>query len=1327
MKSLNRFLKLRLFLALIGFANVISTVFFEAARSQVSPSGYTLAPQPLDGSHSTYWIPDCSSGSAIDPHAKVHNYAVDNQGTPLLDFVTVDGITGLRRELSGVYDLGFDAVDDGSNGSIVVYEKSTYMAQVEWSSQTAYLAQTYSNEPNGVYGKQVFIQCVTANGAKSNTPIPAGRVELGVYTERLPKIVKASDGNYIVSFIQGEIETSNTPECMVMMKFSATTGAVLWGPDQDLAGYGGHIQEYTVAADQNGGAAVAYTSWYSPDTWNNVLIHYDDGVSPWTSGVYPPTTTYNWNPIVQYATETGQFDVLWGSNTGASSYIYGQTFTNAGSAQWISAIQLLSDPIATYEEFYAVSFAEPAYGSVTNSVEGIIYRDATNNLKVDAYDMDNSYPGTLWTAPYTLSHTGDYGCYPSAIMSDLNSPNHDLVVSWIDNPGYTGMPAGTVHITDFAAYYTGSPAWSNQTHLGITSWRFQGQLGELNDSIYALFPDVNGLYLRRCLETSGDTAGYIYCPARVQSSPSSLPVDGYGCLTVGSSQYNLLSYDDGLNTFQQGYFQKDREADACNSDIECRGYCGRSLHNLKTTPNFSSPLFLSYSPIQHALCSDVFHTTNAAVYEQWTPGAAGSDIYIDTRENESAFNPALKLTSAITPDTNYIRPKVAVLNYSGTNYAIVTYVKEYSILGFHFSQLCFRSVNLTTPLTLASISAETAIDQDDSAFGANNFALITDSLQGSALAIYGKGYRTFPVLGQNDLWAMQILFPGSLGWYSPERVSLSADGAAKPEVVACYDPTPCCSGVYVSWTHKIVSNHKIGLTHVASLGGTWAGPQILCDSTAILLSARQHPTVAASTTWVMAAWADSRVTAPRVYGCAFDITGALIPGWVKTGVLLDSASIPYTGDPDDPYESDYPSLAAADTSSSRQSCILAYAEDNDPDQDNFGVTGYVFRIGIREVPVDLNHHPLGFARQLAFNKAPTPSNSVTNSMFGYYQRAPKLLRIQPDGNYNPGMPMVVCGFETYAFSGSSWWPIDYSYGLHQVIRGTKHFFESNIAARLITWGTNAGWGTDTMNVFTVGQFCISSQLNAESLENMHWSSELGITAYYTDYNNSDNYTGDIQSVDMSNQTMTSGVVYNMHLAHTGLCGTARTGTAYQYPVIYNNSPMNLYLVNAVVPPPYSITPTTATIGAYNNQTLTLSYTPLFNCEFDPLSLIVSMKNISPSTGFYNGNMVYAFGLNGSGKIAAPGSGLNDAQFTVSINPNPAMNQARITFDGTILNPVTLQLYDVLGRQIWSGGEYKLSDGKSGIPIDLSGISPGSYILRIVHDGQPLERMVSIIH
>lgn len=80
-----------------------------------------------------------------------------------------------------------------------------------------------------------------------------------------------------------------------------------------------------------------------------------------------------------------------------------------------------------------------------------------------------------------------------------------------------------------------------------------------------------------------------------------------------------------------------------------------------------------------------------------------------------------------------------------------------------------------------------------------------------------------------------------------------------------------------------------------------------------------------------------------------------------------------------------------------------------------------------------------------------------------------------------------------------------------------------------------------------------------------------------------------------------------------------------------------------------------------------------------------------------------------------------------VYPNPAGQQTRVTFDLALHAMVSLEVYDILGRQVLSevDGEW-LNAGAHDITMPTSGLSAGLYLVRLVVDGAAEHRPLVVV-
>lgn len=67
---------------------------------------------------------------------------------------------------------------------------------------------------------------------------------------------------------------------------------------------------------------------------------------------------------------------------------------------------------------------------------------------------------------------------------------------------------------------------------------------------------------------------------------------------------------------------------------------------------------------------------------------------------------------------------------------------------------------------------------------------------------------------------------------------------------------------------------------------------------------------------------------------------------------------------------------------------------------------------------------------------------------------------------------------------------------------------------------------------------------------------------------------------------------------------------------------------------------------------------------------------------------------------------------ISLSPNPVNSISTLKIDTHFPHSINLSVYHASGKLILDLGERKISQGKTEVPIDLSGLNPGTYLLRI---------------
>lgn len=73
---------------------------------------------------------------------------------------------------------------------------------------------------------------------------------------------------------------------------------------------------------------------------------------------------------------------------------------------------------------------------------------------------------------------------------------------------------------------------------------------------------------------------------------------------------------------------------------------------------------------------------------------------------------------------------------------------------------------------------------------------------------------------------------------------------------------------------------------------------------------------------------------------------------------------------------------------------------------------------------------------------------------------------------------------------------------------------------------------------------------------------------------------------------------------------------------------------------------------------------------------------------------------------------------VRVYPNPFTNRISVELTNPAASDITLQLFDLNGRQVYRSGTYKTTTGKNVVTVNLPFVlSPGNYVLQVQVDGK----------
>lgn len=114
--------------------------------------------------------------------------------------------------------------------------------------------------------------------------------------------------------------------------------------------------------------------------------------------------------------------------------------------------------------------------------------------------------------------------------------------------------------------------------------------------------------------------------------------------------------------------------------------------------------------------------------------------------------------------------------------------------------------------------------------------------------------------------------------------------------------------------------------------------------------------------------------------------------------------------------------------------------------------------------------------------------------------------------------------------------------------------------------------------------------------------------------------------------------------------------------------------------------------------------------------------IAVNQAFVNSPWFWIQGKNDASAVLA--SGTNPTEITV--NPNPARNETHIKLSLANSGRIKISLFDDLGREIANIANGDLYQGSYDLPVDVSELAAGHYVLRVDCGGQVLSRSMNVI-
>lgn len=1372
-------------------------------------------------SQNTAWVAECGSSSIV----------TSNGGTPTLD--NIERATQSQRVREDrLYDMSYQMVDDGANGSIIVFESRRRNVE-----EPAIPDNAFQIIPDS---RHMYLRHINASGAT----VDEVQLDDGTETISLPHIIKRLDGGYIVTYR----ESGSSGDNIVANWYTLDGAGYLMqgiGPvamvTSDFS-YG--IGEYSICRDSENGVVIAaavsiHAPWTQTDNICNITWQESpdsaiyaqwiggDGTRLWGNSarlISDPTWTGNakvvFNPIASIETRSNHLvDIAWGQEVDTRSsggcycsyifvqrfditlmYTYDQQYPNGGVY-----LPLTGDPFGM--DHAAPQHNDPFYMTYCYSLatasplDVFVWRHGTasdvdaGRVMVEAYTFGSPLPSQVWPTPYevpnTTTTTTDRS-QPSGIVPYTTQRGNwyedDPVIvymrddgtTWYDNDGVTctggNHPASkrANHTANVFRLYikTGANIYDKDIHTGIGSQRFVAQMAEtqngmVSDKVFAVIPDWDSDYVCK-IDPSNSIVPPTVLTVPHRCSPYKNTAqasrgDCYEAISLGTSQINVVNFEYGLPQIEQqvlgeytanyglgnngmGYiYDADRANYTTADDYSTNPYMTKPysghfygqnakllFQSYPTAGAFAAqlamPALLEGSGLQHSVHSTNVADTNAIVYEQWYDNGS-SDIELAYSLNAGQAWQHLVITNALTTGYTYVTPKVAIYNGSGTLYAIITYNRESVLSGTSYSGMYSAAVNLTT----GTVSSYNNLIESVANYSVDmrNFDLVVDPISEMLYAVYGHGFAGGGP-GSDQIECEQLMSNGA-----PYPYPTWVDTASRDKIMqvsACFDPDPANSGVYIVWRdHSPLGPSKVGLNHISNVGLRWrAGIQYH-----ISLNDCYQPCVAAAPKWVMMAWSDEEQTfnpysSPLVFACAWDDTGAVLPGWtIANGIQVSTAAGQYTGTY---YEAFDPAIVVTNRDSINGACVIAFSQDEDPSWSNFSVSS-PRSIGTRSVAIN---GTLGMQGDLAFNAAPNPRTELTQSFFGYMERKPKLSIIGGHDPYTdifqPWTNWVLCAFQTM--------PYHYSAKPYEALELANYYEEqpvyaqSNISALVLSPDGH----TREMG------FNIANGPNAQELEALHWSADEGFWGCFLNYDNSDNHTPDIAVVNIRafaqtvlDQGGAAWTVPDSTWSYIYPCHSPNPGRAYydtHSVPLHNTSHMYLpisAILFGVYPPPgdnYPPAPTdfSSDLGtaippvqsggfAQNN----ITYRPtIFHEPCDPVVPFQEQVFADPMGGPPYLDFLI-INCNAQKATTRPTSALTDLVMVAT--PNPSTGEFELHVQGLDGAPYDIEVINLLGQVVYHASHSESQNGPLAESLDLSALPSGQYIIRLSSVGRILNSMV----
>jgi hypothetical protein len=1099
-------------------------------------------------------------------------------------------------------------------------------------------------------------------------------------------------------------------------------------------------------------AAIPFRGFPNPHPWHRA---YTWGMIPIHGDTLGGSSGCEFNPIIIWNSILSQYEIYWGDGSTSPAHLYGQVVYNPGAGwttyysaggQWDTYVSLADPSI-----FYAKTCPGKFSGITDLGETVILYTYGTNAL------MKGSTLGSGGIFPsYYLNASSTVNVGFAGIWAPGANPSSPCGI--VDNPqsGTVSYPVGFYidafnNLACFSGNITSGVAiaGTNSAAVTIGSMRCKSMVDINANGIFLAVPDNQQEDLFR---VDPGTLAFGTLTTRAIRSFAGTALDAYFAASLGTGTLSSFNYEYGeTGRYVAGYLsylnpetdEYQRENSMTNTDYTYVSYVTNSSN---VTPlNGLQSQAIETPTIHHAPHTNVWHQLRATVFENFHVDGS-NDLMLGYRTSTAGPDPLPITIEPAQTDTLFLRPKCAVIYDGSENIAIVVYEALYvgvlpqSILKYRVINLDTRVVGGWTQL----LPTKAGLDEY------RTYDVTFDPSNLDYLFFFTEEDNT-PPHADNTLFVAGIDYTGAeLPWTTyPSLVSHTLH-VELDHVHACFDPDPSNYGAYAVWRGTPTlpaANPGISFVQVATTtGATWAGGQI--DNNYSYPTSRSQPVICAGTSWVLLAWEEFQSGGlPAINGLAYTNVGGTITGWNYLGGTQISPLA--TG-----YEARQPDLVAVPPLASSNKAIVAYETDNDPTQVSFTLLN-LRRVVVQEIQINsealltnvmINPYRANGSITLAAGGAQTTGVSpiytdAIESMTGYEERRPKLMFNDPGASFGfspvtipfsyPGIPLLMCTYETEAYNILSAAHPYVDLKLEEVANTPTmpQYTQGNISAVLLDPGHALA---------VVARYGVARNTNAQTLQAIYSTDSIPFTAAYTDYTQTDNSYGIAKTVDLSldiTQYHTFGASgYN--LVWNTLAGSPPSEVlGYN---VYNTSLYALEIDGGVgsttcLPPtPYTWTlpNLSSDLTPQSNMYVNVEYTPQRGIGHNSDDLYMDVEpevcNAAPSTDLPQFFVIGAAGT-GSYKQSYGDPASDIRSLSLLLTSNPASSTTRIVLEGPPHQTVNLRIYNVLGQVVRQMNSLTSPSGSAELPVDLTGLATGTYVVSGETVGLTSKAMLSVEH